>query len=253
MNIHSVLRKAAGLLVELPPEEQEEVKRTPVPVTGARSATEDIWAELEAEAKKSAPPVTTKSVEQIVRDAQGPNLDQIQVPADTPPPTANTDGKMDFTAIYQKAGLPLSPFTAEQTIDMIASLPAELPLETRRQTIRVTINAMGKAIGATPETVVADASTKLAALSAYAESVGRQTSGLLKTAEEDIAALQAQIEEKRKAMLEAQQLQAHVTTVCQAEAHRLEEVLEFFSLDVPPSKYAPPVDLPSPSPASPKT
>jgi hypothetical protein len=242
MNLHGVLRKAAGLLVELPPEEQQvqqDTQRSPDAGSGARSATEDIWAELEAEVKNSAPATTTKSVEQIVRDAQGPNLDQIHVPADTPPPTANSEGKMDFTAIYHRAGLAPSPFTAEQTIDMIASLPAELPLETRRQTIRVTINAMGKAIGATPETVVADASTKLAALSAYAESVGQQTSGLLKNAEEDIAALQAQIEEKRNAMLEAQQLQAQVMTICQAEAHRLEEVLEFFSLDIPPSKYAP--------------
>jgi hypothetical protein len=239
MNIHGMLRKAAELLVELPPEEQEEAKRPSGMGTGAPSATEDIWAELEAAAKKDTPPAATKSVEQIVRDAHGPNLDQIHVPADTPPPTAKSDGKMDFTSIYQRAGLALSPFTAEQTIDMIASLPAELPLDTRRQTVRVMINAMGKSIGATPETVVADASTKLAALSAYAESVGRQTSGMQKTAEDDIAVLQAQIEEKRNAMLEAQQLQVQVTTICQTEAHRLEEVLEFFSLDVPPSKFAP--------------
>jgi hypothetical protein len=244
MNIHSVLRKAAGLLVELPPEEEpredtHKATMVSLPEGGSRSTTDDIWAELEAQVKKDAPPANTKSVEQIVRDAHGPNLDQIHVPADTPPPTATPDGKMDFTAIYRKAGLTLSPFTAEQTLEMIASLPAELPLETRRQTVRVTINAMGKAIGATAETVVADASTKLAALSAYAESVGQQTGGLLKSAEEDIAVLQAQIEEKRKAMLEAQQLQGQVLTVCQAEAHRLEEVLEFFSLDVPPSKFAP--------------
>jgi hypothetical protein len=239
MNFHNALRKAAGLLVELPPEEQEEAQRAPEPASGAQATTHDLWAELEAEVKQSAPPPLTKSVEQIVRDAHGPNLDQIRVPADTPPPTVGSDGAMDFTAIYRKAGLASSPFTAEQTIDMIASLPAELPLDTRRQTVRVMINAMGKAIGATPETVVADASTKLAALSAYAESVGQQTNGLLQNAEQDIAALQAQIEQKRNAMLEAQQLQAQVTTVCQAEAHRLEEVLEFFSLDIPPSKYAP--------------
>ena len=239
MNLHNVLRKAAGLLVELPPEEPEETPRPQNPETGTQTPAHDLWAELEAEVKQNASPPATKSVEQIVRDAHGPNLDQIRVPADTPPPTAAPDGKMDFTALYQRAGLPASPFTAEQTIDMIGSLPAELPLDTRRQTVRVMITAMGKAIGATPETVVADASTKLAALSAYVESVGQQTSALLQTAEEDIAALQAQIEQKRNAMLEAQQLQAQVTTVCQAEAHRLEEVLEFFSLDIPPSKYAP--------------
>jgi len=249
MNIHGVLRKAAGLLVELPPEEQQETHKASVVSLeggggGGRSATDDIWAELEAEVSKTSPPPPTKSVEQIVRDAPGPNLDQIQVPADTPPPTASPDGKMDFTTIYQRAGLAPSPFTAEQTIDMIASLPAELPLETRRQTVRVTINAMGKAIGATPETVVADASTKLAALSAYAESVGRQTGDMFKNAQEDIAALQAQIAEKQNAMREAQQLHGQVMAMCQAEAHRLEEVLEFFTLDVPPSKLAPNANVP---------
>jgi len=250
MNIHGVLRKAAGLLVELPPEEQQETHKASVVSLeggggGARSTTDDIWAELEAEVSKTSPPPPTKSVEQIVRDAPGPNLDQIQVPADTPPPTARPDGKMDFTAIYQRAGLAPSPFTAEQTIDMIASLPAELPLETRRQTVRVTINAMGKAIGATPETVVADASTKLAALSAYAESVGRQTGDMFQHAQEDIAALQAQIAEKQNAMREAQQLHGQVMAMCQAEAHRLEEVLEFFTLDVPPSKNAPASNTPT--------
>lgn len=238
MDLRGTLRRAAGLLVELPPEDQKESQPTPSIGRGARSATDALWAELESDAKNSPPAPTTKSVEQIVRDAHGPNLDQIQVPADTPPPTTNPDGKMDFSAIYLKAGLPSSPFTAEQTIDMIASLPTELPLETRRQTVRITINAMGKAIGATPETVIADASRKLAALSAYAESVGQQTGAMLKTAEEDIATLQAQIEEKRKAMLEAQQLQTKVTQICHSESQRFEEVLEFFSLDLPPSKYA---------------
>ena len=190
MSLKSTLRRAAGLLVELPPEEETEAS----PHGEGVSNTDKMWEELEQAAK--AQPAPARTVEQIVRDAHGPNLDQIQVSADTPPPSAAPDGTMDFSAIYRKAALPPSPFTAEQILDMIAALPQELPLATRRQTVNVTLNAMGKAIGATPETVVADASRKLAALSAYTDSVGTQTAGLLENAQRDIADLQQQIEEE---------------------------------------------------------
>jgi len=46
-------------------------------------------------------------------------------------------------------------------------------------------------------------------------------------------------------MREAQQLHGQVMAMCQAEAHRLEEVLEFFTLDVPPSKNAPASNTPT--------
>jgi hypothetical protein len=123
---------------------------------------------------------------------------------------------------------------------MLNSLPAELPLETKRQTVKVTLNAMGKTIGANPETIVADASRKLAALTSYLDNLTKQTTDFAATAELEIAALQAQIAEKRTAIEAAQQKQAQMRQACDAESHRLDDVLEFFSLDVPPSKYAPP-------------
>jgi hypothetical protein len=56
--------------------------------------------------------------------------------------------------------------------------------------------------------------------------------------ERDIAALQAQIEERRKAIANARHEVTRVTQMCNAESDRLDDVLEFFSLDVPPSRYA---------------
>ncbi len=230
MSLRNTLRKAAGLLVELPPEIQAAEPAT------RSSSSDKLWDELEAEAGKTPPqPGGTKTVEQIVRDADGPNLDQIQVnPARLPA------GNLDFQAIYQSASLPAAPFSAEQVVELMAELPAELPLETKRQTLKVSINAMGKAIGATPESIVADASRKLAALAAYTDHLTSLTAEYATAAEQKIAQLQAQIEATRAELAAAREKQARETAACAAESDRLDDVLEFFSLDVAPSKYAVP-------------
>src|SRR4051812_38332735 len=68
MGLRETLRKAAGLLVELPPEAKP---------AGGSSAGEldDLLADLEGRS-----PAAPKTVEQIVRETDGPNLDQITVP-----------------------------------------------------------------------------------------------------------------------------------------------------------------------------
>ncbi len=259
MNLHDTLRKAAGLLVELPPEEITETTpeteshaapqpgvHAPMPTKpgSAPSETDKLWADLE----KAAQPLRggnvtagapTKTVGQIVREGDGPNLDQIQVAPNTLPAGANVGGTVDFAAIYQAAKLPSAPYTAEQILEMLASLPAELPLDTRRIMVKAAMNSMGKAIGATAETIVADASRKLAALAAYTDNLTKLSTEYAATSERKIAGLQAEIETTRAAMTAAQQRQTQETERCQAEARRLDEVLEFFSLDVPPSRHAP--------------
>lgn len=248
MNLKSTLRKAAGLLVELPPEEEAQEGRgaSTSAVTESDASTDRTWAELEKAAGTPTAARPTKTVEQIVREGSGPNLDQITVAADKLPATS-PDGSLSFSAIYQSANLPPSPFTAEQVLDMLAALPAEVPLETRRQMIKVSISAMGKSIGATPENIVADASRKLAALSAYTDHLAQLTTDYTTAAERKAAELQAQIEDLRKGIAAAQQRLTHESEQCTAESHRLDEVLEFFSLDVPPSKFAPPAESPAPA------
>ncbi len=222
MELRERLRKAAGLFVELPPEERE---------AGLSGSAPSADPHTDA-------PRPARTVEQIVRQSDGPNLDEIQVPHHAAPPTPTPGGQADFGDIYAHAGLPATPFSAEQMRDLLQSLPAELPLNTRRQTVKVTLEAMGKSLGATANTIVADASRKMAALSAYSDALSQQTSSQVAQAQREIVALQAQVEEKRQAAGVAQQNLAQTLQMVHAESDKLDDVLEFFSLDVPPSAQA---------------
>jgi hypothetical protein len=236
MSVRDALRKAAGLLVELPPEEPQATV-----ATAGQGAPEldRLFSQLN-EANSAQDPGTPpiKTVDQIVRDTAGPSLDEIKGSTPSTPVVAS-DGTVDLAVVYSQANLPPAPFAAEQVMELLANLPPELPMETRRQTIKVTLNAMGKATGASSESVVADATRKLAALAACTDQLGRQTSNTTATLEREIGELQSQIEEKRRAIESAKQQLAAVTKACETESHRLDDVLEFFSLDVAPSKYAP--------------
>ena len=213
MDMRAKLRKAAGLFVNLPDEEpsaRDEEREMPAP----------------------------RTVEQLARDTAGPNLDEIHFSAASGALPVMAQGAVDFAQIYAQAGLPETPFTAEEMVGMLHSLPAELPLAMKRQTVNVTLNAMGKSIGATPETVVLDASRKLAALTAYTDGLAQQTTHLISTTEQEIADLQAQIEAKRQVIVAGQENLANALQACHAESDRIDDVLEFFSLDVPPSRHS---------------
>lgn len=227
MELREKLRKAAGLFVELPPE---------APRPDEERARHGVEAHTQASETQSVPP---RTIEQLVRDTEGPNLDEIHVPASAAAPQSRTDGTADFSAIYAQAGLPTAPFTAEQMLEMLASLPQELPLETRRQTMKVALSAMGKSIGATPDTIVADTSRKMAALASYTNALSQQTTHQAEAEQQEIAAMEAEITKKRQTVADAQQKLARVVQLCNAESDRLDDVLEFFSLDVPPSKHSP--------------
>ncbi len=241
MSLRDALRKAAGLLVEMEPEEAQEAAPPAEHGAGSTSpsSTDALWAELEKAGQTTAPkPMPPRTVDQIVRAAAGPNLDQIDVAAHEVPPLVQPDGSVKFAAIYEAASLPTVPFSSEQILEMFAALPADLPLEIRRQMVKVSINAMGRSIGATPENIVADASRKLAALAAYTDHLTKTTNEYVSLSQQKIALLEEQIAETRKSIEAAQLKHAKETEICVTESHRLDEVLEFFSLDVPPSNYA---------------
>jgi hypothetical protein len=242
MSLKDTLRRAAGLLVELPQEEGQEQQESHTQAISLEP-TDDIESRLsnmDRQIQQFSGPPPTRTVDQIVRESEGPNLDEIKVPASVAPPTEAPDGSVEFGAIYQHAKLPASPFTAEQMLDLLSSLPAELPLEMRRQTVRASLNAMGKALGATPDSIVADASRKLAALSAYIEQLSTRTTERIAAEQLEIAALEAKIQEKKKSIETNQKTLTDTTAHCKAESERLDNVLEFFSLDLPPSRYAAP-------------
>ena len=146
----------------------------------------------------------------------------------TPAPVEGSD-RVDFQVIYRKAGLPTVSFTAEETIGMIGSLSPELPPHTKRHTVLVTLGAMGRAIGATPETICEDGVRKRAALASKVARTNAETHEFTTTAERDIAGLQAQIAEKQAGITGAKHRQALIVEACTSESDRLGEMLEFFS------------------------
>lgn len=255
MALADKLKKAAGLFIQFeessdspfstPPTEPTSTPTAaptaPTTTKTGGSAEDDIdkrLAQMSAELNDLGG--GTKTVEQVVQQSPGPNLDEIKVDAGAVPPPLPGVHALDFAALYTAANLPPAPFSAEQTLEMIAKLPANLPLDVKRQTMGVTLQAMGSAIGASAETIVADASRKLAALAAYTADVDKTTEAYLVAAEEAIQRLTEEIDQRRQAVLNAKEKQQNIQRICDAEADRLDDVLEFFSLDVGPSKHASP-------------
>lgn len=226
MSLTEKLRKAKGLFIV----EDE-------------SSTSSLLDEVANTPAPTSMPTPRRTIEQVVREQPGPNLEDIKVAAPTPTapsePIIRPDGTVNFNAIYSLAALPTASFTAEQVLELLASLPAELPLSTKRTALKVTLDTMAKTVGVTSETVVADASRKLASLATYADSYTQQATEYVSKAKQEIARLEAEIANLRGSIDEAQARQAAVQAACVAESDRLDDVLEFFSLDVAPSKYAP--------------
>ena len=125
-------------------------------------------------------------------------------------------------------------------LEMLRSLPAELPLETRRATVKAMLGTLGKNMGATPESIVADASRKLAALQSFNAFMEKKSSDTVAQSEAEIADLESQIDARKTQIQNARAELQRVTHGCEAEADRLDDVLEFFSLDTGASKHAPP-------------
>jgi len=244
MRINDTLRKAAGLFMELDaPDPEQEFYKT-------MSSQQSPSAKPEPAPKASAPAPTAapvaapaapvkKTIEQVVRDAPGPNLDEIKVPSTPSTPIVSPTGAVDYKAIYSLAGIPACAFAAEQMLDLLATLPPELPMETKRATVKVTVNAMSQSMGVNAEAIVADASRKLAALASFAQAYVQQADEYVNKAELEITTLEAEIARRRQTILDAKSKQAQVNDACHVESDRLDDVLEFFSLDVSPSKYAP--------------
>ncbi|MBI3945783.1 MAG: hypothetical protein HY321_07680 [Armatimonadetes bacterium] len=198
MSLKRFLRSVAGVVVELSPEDEGE---SPRQVT----------------------------LEDVVREAPGPNLDQVAF--ETLPEATRADGGVDRQRIYAEAGVqPLDAedarlLTAEEVIEKLRVLPETMPLEQRRQTIGMILEALGQS----PRDILADAAIKIEALAAYEDAHERQVARQSQQTEQEIAALMAQIEEKRQALQSARVRHQQVAAECEAEAERLKRLTEMFA------------------------
>ena len=141
----------------------------------------------------------------------------------------DADGLVSFERVYAQAGVPVVPFTAEQALDMLHNMPPGVSDDSRQQIINVTLAALGRSVGGTPEAIVADATRKQAALSAFRQARGDDLADLTTTAEAHIADLQREIAKSQAIIEQAKHQYEAITHGCQDEEARLDMVVDFFS------------------------
>ncbi|MBS1706311.1 MAG: hypothetical protein JST40_10580 [Armatimonadetes bacterium] len=219
-SIRDKLRKAAGLFVEFDESESE--------------------AGISPTSASSEPPPVPKTVEQIVQNTPGPALNEVAAKPEEQKPVIRPDGTVDFAAIYSLAKLTTVAFGANEALSIISEFPAELPIEARRATMGITLKAMATTGQASKESVIADASRKLAALASYSDGFEKQVEEFVTKAQLEIMRLEAEVENWKKRIENAQTQSKIISDSCAGESDRLDDILEFFSLDIPPSKNAAP-------------
>ena len=141
----------------------------------------------------------------------------------------DADGLVNFERLYEQAGVPIVPFTAEQALDMLHNMPAGVSEDSRQQIINVTLAALGKSVGGTPEAIVADATRKQAALQEFRKTRGNQLVDLTSAAETRIADLQREIAKSQSIIEKAKHQYETLAAGCQTEETRLDTVVDFFS------------------------
>ncbi len=141
----------------------------------------------------------------------------------------DADGLVSFDALYAQANVRVVPFTAEQALDMLRNMPPGVSDDSRQQIINVTLSALGRSVGGTPEAIVADATRKQAALSAFRQSRGEGLADLTTAAEAHVADLQREIEKSQAIIAQAKRQYENIAKSCEDEAARLDTVVDFFS------------------------
>ena len=148
-------------------------------------------------------------------------------PGDDSP--VDADGLVSFDRLYAQAGVPVVPFTAEQALDMLHNMPPGVSEDSRQQIINITLAALGRSVGGTPEAIVADATRKEAALSAFRQTRGDGLADLTTAAEAHIADLQREIAKSQDMITQAKHQYEALAQGCQDEEARLDTVVDFFS------------------------
>lgn len=144
-----------------------------------------------------------------------------------PPPTSPTSD-FDVSDIYRQMGISPAPFTAEQARELLDRLPEELTFDLKRQVASQVLRAKTATLSMPPTAVVEDARRKVDALNGAVERISGQVADFISTTEDEITHLQEEIQEKHKAIEEAQVQEQQLIQVCRLEAERLRAVLEFF-------------------------
>ncbi len=137
-----------------------------------------------------------------------------------PSPTPSPD--FDLSDVYRQRGISPVPFSAEQALALLDSLPKGIRPETRRQAF---IDLL-EGISTSPAAVKEDARGKVDALTAQADDASGEFAEFITNTEEEIAGLEKEIRDKQEALEHARAAEEQVTQQCRAEAERLKTLLQ---------------------------
>jgi hypothetical protein len=139
------------------------------------------------------------------------------------PPASAPAGDFDLTDVYRQKGISPLPFTAEHALDLLSSLPKAFRGETKRQGLIDLLEENSTS----PAAVAEDARRKIDALTAAADSLPGAFADFIADTQNEIAKLEAAIQEKREAVETAQVEGEKNAQQCRAEAERLKTLLQF--------------------------
>lgn len=206
----------------------------------------DAWKQWEEIANGKTSNTPMPLTDAIARQP-GPDIDSVSVSLPQSPenkpvdelvmPKRRDDGTWDFSAIYVHSNLQSPAFTAEQAREFIASLPESLPLEVRRETVGKTLSAIAKTLSITPDVIASDAALKIATVEDFRGKIQQRFSEYEIKAQQAIVEYEKKIAETKANIELSKTRSADVMRACDAEVDKLDDVTEFFTLDIGSSKH----------------
>lgn len=133
--------------------------------------------------------------------------------------------KVDFPAVLRRSGLSDDEQgRVDKTINLLHTLPAETPIEIRRQIVGASLSAFGIPV----DQIIESAALHLRALDRHIKEGQKQTQTLLEQSNRRLAELEQEVGRVKQVMQEQLGLQQGLTTACNMQKLRVQEVLEFF-------------------------
>ena len=192
-------------------------------------AVEVNTADVTTESRPEEPQMTPLSTAEPVLKSEAVSVPPKGYVSD-PLQLVAADGAVEFEGVFTRAEIPsATSFTAEQALSMLYSMPSDLPLRIKRLTVRATLDAVGKAVGATPDHIVADAGNKISSLEQFLRDVAERAQELRDTGDSEIERLRASITQKEAEKAAITQREESVFVSCRSKIDELDQVVAFFT------------------------
>lgn len=149
-------------------------------------------------------------------------------PAFVNPPPPAPDGKVDFEAVFDAAGIDAEGRArVGRAGELLGSLPADTPMAVRQQIVEASLRAFGVSI----DRIIESGALEIQALEGYIQAGAADTESLLAESARRIEQYENDIRALRQVMQQRVSEQQAVTAACNAKKLDVQRVLEFFGQD----------------------